>query len=113
MCPDALFDFGKQKKNPHFLQYYTLINYVLKIQKTKIMNKIDVILDMTDAKIWWIHRFFCSVGSSTAIRYFIMNQKKTQYDICFVNISQKTPSKLIVFPNPYFILIFFFCLTMP
>ena len=76
MCPDALFDFGKQKKNPHFLQYYTLINYVLKIQKTKIMNKIDVILDMTDAKIWWIHRFFCSVGSSTAIRYFIMNKKK-------------------------------------
>ena len=52
MYQDALFDLGKQKKiiNIHFLQYYILINYVLKIQKTKIMNKIDVILDMTDAK---------------------------------------------------------------
>ena len=52
MYPNALFDLGKQEKkiNPHLLQYYTLIDYVFKIQKTKIMNMIDVILDMTDAK---------------------------------------------------------------
>ena len=52
MYQDALFDLGKKekKKNPHFLKYYTLIDYVFKIQNTKIMNKIDVILEMTDAK---------------------------------------------------------------
>ena len=34
MWPDALFDLRKQKqRNPHCLQYYTLIDYVFKIQK--------------------------------------------------------------------------------